>query len=108
MAGTFTIKNLGDGRLPATTGILYTVPALTQTIIKTITLVNTDSATRAVNLFLKPSGTNRRIIPKDLSLGAGFSLETDRDYTLEAGDTIKGDASLAVVVEFTINGIEET
>jgi hypothetical protein len=35
-------------------------------------------------------------------------LETDAEYTLEAGDLIEGDASAATVVDFTINGVEET
>lgn len=108
MAGTFTIKALADGQLPATKGTLYTVPASTNTIIKTITLVNTSGSAVTVNLYLNLSGTSRRIIPMDLSLGAGELLETDADYTLEAGDLIEGDASSATTVDYTINGVEET
>jgi hypothetical protein len=40
MSNIFTIKSLGDGQLAIATGVLYTVPALTRTIIKTITAQN--------------------------------------------------------------------
>jgi hypothetical protein len=108
MAGIFKIKALADGFLPIATGVLYTVPALTDTIIKTITLVNTDASPVDVNLYINSSGTNRKIIPSDMQLKAGYSLETDEEYTLEAGDTVRGDADTASVVDFTIHGVEET
>ena len=108
MAGTFKIKALGEGQLPAATGVLYTVPASTQTIIKTMIFVNTNVAVRTINIFLKTGGTNRRIVPKDLSLKAQYLMETDQEYTLEAGDTVEGDASAASSIDFTIHGIEET
>lgn len=109
MAGTFTIKSLANGQLGLATTNLYLVPASTTAIIKTITLVNTDSVTRTVNLYLlKASGTARKIIPVNLSLAAGYSLETNEEYTLGAADSIQGDASAATVVDFTVNGVEET
>jgi hypothetical protein len=108
MAGTFTIKALADGTLPLVKTTLYTVPVSTRTIIKTITYVNTDTSTVNVNLYINSSGTSRRIIPKDLALGKGSLMETDEEYTLEAGDLIEGDSSVAAVVDYTINGVEET
>ncbi len=108
MAGTFSIKALGDGQLAAAKGTLYTVPALTQTIIKSVTFVNTTAGALTVNLYTNTTGTSRQIIPVDLSLGAGESMETSVDYTLEAGDLLEGDASSATSVDYTISGIEET
>jgi hypothetical protein len=108
MAGTFTIKALGEGQLAGTKGTLYTTPGSTQSIIKTITLVNTTVGALAVNLYIKSGATSRRITPKDMSLGAGELAETDKDYTLEAGDLIEGDAASATSVDYTISGIEET
>lgn len=108
MAKTFTITALADGQLAAAKATLYTCPGATQTIIKTITYVNTDGSARDVNLYLKPGATSRRIIPIDMELGAGYSLIFDDELTLEAGDLIEGDASLANVVDYTINGIEES
>jgi len=104
----FSIKALGEGQLANTKGTLYTTPALTQAIIKTITLVNTGAAAQAVNLYAKSGATSRRIIPKDMNLGAGYMLVFDDELTLEAADLIEGDAANATEVDFTINGVEET
>lgn len=109
MAGTFTIKNLANGQLALAEADVYLVPAVTTAIIKTITLVNTDTVARTMNLYIKKSaGTSRRIIPKNTNLPAGYSLETDQEYTLGAADAIRGDASAATIVDFTVNGVEET
>lgn len=99
-------KSLADGQLPVTKTTLYTCPADTQTIIKTITLVNTDATARTVNLYIN-TGVSRRIIPKNMELGISYSFIFDDELTLEAGDLIEGDASAANVVDYTINGVEQ-
>jgi len=68
---------LADGQLANSIGDLYT--AGTAGIgVSSVILTNTDSSARTVNLYLTPSGgTARRLIPKDLSLGAGYSIYTD-------------------------------
>ena len=104
---SIAIKALGDGQLAATKGTLYTVPTDTQAIVKTITLVNTVTSARTVNLYVKPGGTSRRIIPKDLSLAAGAEFEWEGTLTLSAADLIEGDASVASKIDYTINGVEE-
>jgi len=106
---TMNIKSLADGQLAIATGDLYTVPASTETIIKTITLVNGHTSAVAVNLYiLRSGGTARKIIPKDLSLGVGYLLAYDDEITLEAGDKIQGDADTAAVVDYIISGVEKT
>lgn len=70
------LAQMADGQLAAATGDLYTADS--SDVVKTITLVNTDSAARTINLYLLPNGgTARRILPKDVSLPAGYSLFTD-------------------------------
>jgi len=70
------LKQLADGQLPSSIGDLYTADSVD--LVSTITLTNTDSVARTVNLYLTPSGgTARRLIPKDLSLGIGYSLFFD-------------------------------
>ena len=101
------MKNLADGQLPAVTGDLYTSTGV-QTLIKTIKLVNTDSAARTVNIYLLPNGgTARRIIPKDCSMGIGYMIEEECNLTLDAGDKIQGDASAATAVDFIIQGAQD-
>lgn len=76
LAGT-TLTQLADGQLGNTEADIYAASGSTG-VITSITLVNTDSVTRAVDLFLKPSGgTSRRLIPKSLSLKANYSLYFD-------------------------------
>ncbi len=105
---TVSIKDLGTGQLAGAKGTLYTTPASTQTIVISITLVNTDSSARTVNLYVKKDGSNsRRIIPVDLSLAVGAQFEYTGRVTLEAADLIEGDASAATQVDYVINGVEE-
>lgn len=110
MAGTFTIKALGNGQLPSSVGALYTTPAATQAITKIITLTNTSAGTVNVNLYVSTDGgsTHRRIIPKDVGLGAGYTLIFDGALTLGATHLLEGDATSASVVDYTVSGIEET
>jgi hypothetical protein len=104
-----TIKLLAHGSLPSTTGDLYVVPGTTKAIIKTLKVVNTDSSTRTINLYAKPSGqTARRIVPVNMELGAGYMGVEDEELTLGAGDAIQGDCSVAGVVDYTVYGVEET
>ena len=104
---SITIKSLADGQLANTKGTIYTCPASTQAIIKTITLVNTNSTAEAVNLYFKASGgTSRRIIPVDNSLAASNLLIMDDEVTLEAADILEGDTTTASKVDYVINGVQ--
>lgn len=106
---TVDIKDLGTGQLANSKGTLYPVPSDTEALVNSITLVNTDSSARTVNLYVQKDGSNsRRIIPKDLSIAAGASFIYDSVITLEAADLIEGDASAATVVDYVINGVEES
>jgi hypothetical protein len=110
VAGTFTTKLLADGQLPLAEANLYVVPAATTTIVVTISLVNTDTVARVVNLYVRrAAGSSRRVgVPKNYTVGIGAVIETDREYTLGPGDAVRGDASAATVVDFSIHGVEET
>lgn len=105
---TVLVKSLADGQLASSTGDLYTAPTATQTVVESIKLVNTDTSARTVNLYLLPNGgTARRIVSKDLSLAAGYSVEAlDKPVTLSAGDKIQGAASAASVVDYVISGVD--
>jgi hypothetical protein len=105
--GSFTIKNLGNGQLPNSIGDLYTVPASTTTVVRSIVLINTNTTAETVNLyFLKSGGTARRIIPKSLSLAANNSLVFDSPLTMGAADKIQGDTTTASKVDYVISGAE--
>jgi hypothetical protein len=104
---TMNLKLLANGQLPNVKGTLYTCPALTTVIIKTVSYVNTGAAL-SVNLYVtKAAGTSRRVIPNNMTLGTDFSMLYDDEITLEAGDYIDGDATNATQVDYTINGVEK-
>ncbi len=105
---TITVKNLANGQLPSTKGTLYTVPASTQAVIKSITLFNTNTSAETVGLFiLKASGTSRQISGGNLALSGGYMID-DTEYTLGAGDIVQGITTTASKVDFLISGIEES
>lgn len=105
---TVSIKALADGQLANTKGTLYTTPASTQTVVDSITLVNTGAGANACNLYVKRDGSNsRRIIPQDLSLAAKAGFTYTGPLTLEAADLVEGDAGSASEVDYVLNGIEE-
>jgi hypothetical protein len=109
-----TLKNLADGQLAATTGDLYTSAGTD--VAKTIVLVNTDSSARTVNLYHRPSGgTARRIIPKDTSLGAGYSLRLEGNMmqvlnpegaVLTTVGAISGDSVTTGTLVHEVGGLE--
>ncbi|MBT7080894.1 MAG: hypothetical protein HN929_05430, partial [Chloroflexi bacterium] len=77
LVGT-TFTNIAQGQLSDTDPtVLYTAGAAIS--IVSVTMVNTHSAAVTVNLYLDPAnaGTPRRMIPKDLSLGIGYSMHFD-------------------------------
>ena len=73
-----TFMNIIQGQLSNTDpSVLYTAGATVN--IMSIILVNTHTAAVMVNLYLDPTnvGTPRRLIPKNLSLRAGYSMVFD-------------------------------
>lgn len=98
------IKALADGQLAGAKGTLYTTPSATQTAARVV-LVNTGAGARTANVYVKPGATSRRISPVGLSLGVGEQWVSPL-LTLEAGDLIEGDASVAAEVDYSIHGFE--
>ncbi|MGH9970332.1 MAG: hypothetical protein ACREBG_21425 [Pyrinomonadaceae bacterium] len=105
----FTPKILAQGQLSAVAGDIYSVPAATNTLVVKVALVNTSTSVRTVNLYIKSGATAaRRIIPANLTLAAGFMLETDEYYTLSAAESIQADADVVSAVDYSIHGVEQT
>lgn len=100
-----SIISIADGQLASSKGTLYTVPASTQIIVKSITLTNTDSSARAVNIYIKPGSTSRKICSITLDAGASHYLN-NLNITLEAADLIEGDAAAGSVVDYVISGVK--
>jgi len=105
---TFTPKLLANGQLPNAKGTLYTCPAATTALIKTINLVNvsaTDPIT--INIYVKRT-ISRRIKAKDFPVSIAIEEIIERNIILEAGDLLEGDASAVTSIDYVICGIEQT
>ncbi len=77
LVGT-TFTNIAQGQLSNTNpSVLYTAGAAIS--IVSVIFVNTHSAAVTVDLYLDPAnaGTPRRLIPKTLTLGIGYSMHFD-------------------------------
>lgn len=104
----FYPKNLGNGQLTASKTTLYTVPLNATAIVRSIVLVNTTASTVLVNFYANFGGASRRVLPLNLELTAGAMMEQSISITLEAGHILEGEASMASVIDFIINGVEST
>lgn len=101
----FTAKQLADGQLGNSEADLYS-PSGVKAVIVTITLCNTDTSTRNVKLYIKPSGgTSRKIFDADLLASQAVAV-TER-LTLDDGDALRGYSAVASKVDYTVSGAEE-
>ena len=98
-------KKLYQGQVPAAATLLYTVPSLTQTIIKHMSLVNTSAGAVTIRLWHDGSANGNAILPP-VSLGAGEFGEFDGDVVMEAGDTLYAQAGSANAITLTAHGME--
>lgn len=102
-------KPLGSGQLPAAKGTLYTVPAVTTTLLTRGRLVNVGAADVTLNIYLKTAaGTSKRILPQDMTLMAGQARTIPGGDIVDAGGLIEGDASIAASVDYYLSGVEIT
>lgn len=68
------VTHLASGQLASSEGTLFTAQAVGGAVTA-ICLVNTDSSARTLNIYHQPKGgTSRRIVPKDISLSAGYCM----------------------------------
>ena len=101
---SLSIKALADGQLANSKGTLYTTPASTQTIVKSITFYNSGAGANVVNLYIKPGATSRQLMKRTIITLDAAQWTTE--ITLEAGDLIEGDATTANEVDYTISGTQ--
>ena len=85
---------------------IYTPATSKIGIVKSITVVNTDSVARTINLYLNIGGTNRRICPKDLSIASGGMWSDDSVHVVAQPDSVQGDCSAANVADYTVGYME--
>jgi len=91
-----TYKVLGQSNPAATTDTtLYTVPALTETVVSTITVANLGT-TGTFRVAVRPAGAsiaNQHYVVYDATLNANDSITLTLGITLDATDVITVRAS---------------
>lgn len=90
------------------TTTLYTVPASTKTVVKEITLCNTDTSARAVTLYIGNGSAAGNTLLSALSILAGDTKFITLSTVLIATDTIKGGADTGNKVAISVSGVEVT
>lgn len=102
----WTVWDVADGQLsntPATIIHSVTVTGLLGEVL----LTNTHTSQVTVNLYINRSGTDRRIFGKDIPIDAGGFRKLACAIALLTGDVIKGDASVAAVVDLVLSGVKD-
>ncbi len=100
------VWDVADGQLSNTPGT--TIHSVTVTgLLGEILLTNTHTSAVTVNLYLNRSGTDRRIFGKDISIDPGGYRRLALAAGLLSGDVIKGDASVAAVVDYVLSGVKD-
>ena len=108
---TFVGRSLADGTLPAAAAPLYTVPASTRAVIKSIDIVSATPIVQTVELYVTRSGSTIRRIVRVESLQLNETIhwgDEGEPLSLSTGDVISGVATSAGSLDYTITGAEET
>ena len=105
---TDAYKLLYQGQLAATVTTLATVGSGLAWIIKSIQVVNNDSAARTFALYRQGTAAANIITPPAMSIPAGGLAEWDGTLALAATETLRGVASVATQLTITISGDEVT
>ena len=106
-----TLKLLAQAALTTTDATVYTVPAATTTVIKSISVCNTDTVIRTVTIHaVAPGGSSMvaNILVAAMPIGIGETVFISPDLYLSAGCTLKMYASVTSVLGVTISGVELT
>lgn len=104
-----TYKVLAQSAPSATTATdIYTVPALTQTVISTIVVANRAASAATYRIAVRPNGAtlaNQHYIAYDVTVGASDSTTITLGVTVDAADVITVYASTANL-SFNVFGSE--
>jgi hypothetical protein len=106
----FQEMNLVRTQLPLAVGVLYTVPAGKQTIVKSVVFVNTTNVNHRATLYLVPFGGSpvdgNKLFSETLVPANGVFDFCSWKVLNNAGDTIQGFADSASSITVHIDGAE--
>ena len=96
-----TWNDAADGQLASTKGTLYTVVGTEVGLF--ITLCNTHSAALTVTIYIKRTGTSRKIFSSSIPAGGSTTLRRS-GLVLKAADLVEGDdGGTGSKVDYTVS-----
>jgi len=98
---------LAEGQVANTKTTIYTVPAATQAIIRTVSFCQVAGGTQIIILYVKKFGSTSRVFSRAQLDANEFAHEEDIG-TLEAGDVLEAQTTDAATVDFSVMGVEVT
>lgn len=104
-------KRFAQAQIPGTNTTLYTVPAATQDVIKSIDIVNASPSGTTISVFVVPSGGAAgpsNAIYYQQTLTPSQQLHWAGTQVMNAGDQIVVVSGAANACTITISGLEAT
>lgn len=110
MPNVFTAKELGNGQLGNAQATIFTATADVATYVKHLSLFNTTNTQQIVQLWLKHSGGTARKWKREVleQNEQADIIEGGEAYILDSGTVIQASTTTAAVVDWWMDGIEET
>src|SRR5436853_5399670 len=99
-------RKLAQGQLAAATGVLYTVPAGKQAIIRQIRLTNTDGAGPHQAFLFDGGTTAATAILQNQAIVADDTFVIRDVICMDALATLQGKADAATKITYTVYGVE--
>lgn len=100
-------RTLYQGQPANTATTLYTVPSDTQTIIKSIHIVNPTIDPHTICLWQAGNSDENMILPP-VTLGPGEFATYNGDIMMETTDTLQSEAGAVDSITVTVHGVEIT
>lgn len=100
-----TLKKLASAQLAAASGLLYTVPALTTTLVKEMWVCNTGAGVNAVTIRVAGDTVSKNIWDA-VPLSSKETIQVAMNTVIEAAGTIHGFATNANEVTVYFSGYE--
>lgn len=83
---------------------LYTVPALTQAIVRNIIVANTSATAATARLSIGVDAAGTRILP-EVSIPANSVYDWSGFLVMEAAETLRGQSGTTDVLAITVSGV---
>lgn len=106
-----TPKRMALTQLTTSNATLYTVPAATTTILKSMDFVNTSSSAATLTVYVVPTGGSAsaaNALISGRSIAGNDNLGWEGEMVLNAGDFIVAVAGTTSVINAFLNGVELT